>query len=104
MANISVARRYAKALLEVAAESNSLDAVTLQLEAFTSALEKNQELRELATNPAYTRAQRTAVVEGVIGLLPDASPAVANLLRLLVDRNRLASLPDITRIFRDMAD
>ncbi len=104
MANISVARRYAKALLEVAAESNSLDSVSQQLEGFSSVLEQNAELRSLATNPAYTRTQRTAVVEGVLKLVPETSPAVTNLVRLLVDRNRLASLGDIARIFRDMAD
>ncbi|MGQ0505529.1 MAG: ATP synthase F1 subunit delta [Myxococcaceae bacterium] len=104
MPNISVARRYAKALLEIASESNSLDAVSQQLETFASALCNNAELADLATNPAYSRAQRQAVLEGILKLVPDTSTAVGNVLRLLVDRNRLASLPDIQRLFRDMAD
>jgi F-type H+-transporting ATPase subunit delta len=31
-------------------------------------------------------------------------PVLANTLRLLVDRHRLGFLPDISRLFRDMAD
>ncbi len=104
MANISVARRYAKALLEVATEASSLDAVTEQLDTLSSTLEQNAELIEVAANPSYSRAQRMSVIDGVLRLLPDASPAVSNLLRLLVERNRLSSLTDITRIFKDMAD
>ncbi|HVG59881.1 MAG TPA: ATP synthase F1 subunit delta [Hyalangium sp.] len=104
MVNVSIARRYARALLDVAAEGNRTDAVADQLSAFVKALEQSRELSEVFLNPAYTRAQRNQVVESLIQMMGNVEPALANTLRLLVERNRLTYLPDIARVYRDMAD
>jgi F-type H+-transporting ATPase subunit delta len=104
MVNVSIARRYARALLDVAAEANRTDAVADQLATFVKALEHNRELSDVFLNPAYTRGQRNHVVESLIGMMGSVEPVLANTLRLLVDRNRLIYLPDIARVYRDMAD
>jgi F-type H+-transporting ATPase subunit delta len=104
MVNVSIARRYARALLDVAAEANRTDAVSDQLSTFVKALEQNRELSDVFLNPAYTRVQRNQVVESLIGMVGTVEPVLANTLRLLVDRNRLIYLPDIARVYRDMAD
>jgi F-type H+-transporting ATPase subunit delta len=104
MVNVSIARRYARALLDVAAEGNRTDAVADQLSAFVKALEQSRELSDVFLNPAYTRAQRNQVVESLIQMMGNVEPSLANTLRLLVDRNRLTYLPDIARVYRDMAD
>jgi F-type H+-transporting ATPase subunit delta len=104
MVNVSIARRYARALLDVAAEANRTDAVSDQLSAFVKALEHNRELADVFLNPAYSRTQRSQVVEALIKMMGGVEPALANTLRLLLDRNRLTFLPDIARVFRDMAD
>src|SRR5688572_9433344 len=104
MVNVSIARRYARALLEVASESKTLDEVTRQLSGFAKALQENQELADILLNPAVTRAQRSGVVEALLKAAGGVSPAVANLMRLLVDRGRIGYLPDIARVFLDMAD
>lgn len=104
MVNVSIARRYARALLDVAAEANRTDAVADQLSAFVKALEQSRELSDVLLNPAYTRGQRTQVVESLIKMMGNVEPALANTLRLLVDRNRLTYLPDIARVYREMAD
>jgi F-type H+-transporting ATPase subunit delta len=44
------------------------------------------------------------VVDGLSQVLKVESTVLRNFLRLLVDRSRLAMLPDIARLFRDMAD
>src|SRR5690242_10910789 len=99
MVNVSIARRYARALLEVASESNTLSETTEQLTSFAQALQKNQDLADILLNPAFTRTQRTAVVEGLSRAAGGLTPAVGNLMRLLVDRGRLGYLPDIARVF-----
>ncbi|NOK16931.1 ATP synthase F1 subunit delta [Corallococcus carmarthensis] len=105
MVNVSIARRYARAILDVAAEGNRTDAVAEQLNAFADVVGQSPELSDVLLNPAYSRAQRSSVVEAVLKALPvTAEPALANALRLLVDRNRLGYLPDIARLYRDMAD
>jgi len=103
MVNVSVARRYARALLE-ASEAGSLVATADQLSAMAGLVATNEALGDVIRNPAYSRAQRHGVVDGLVQLLKPESPVLPNFLRLLVDRHRLASLPDIARLFRDMAD
>jgi F-type H+-transporting ATPase subunit delta len=104
MVNVSIARRYARALLEVAAESKTLEETKEQLASFAQVLQKNQDLADVLLNPAFTRPQRTAVVEALFKAAGGLTPAVSNLMRLLVDRGRLGYLPDIARVFLDMAD
>ncbi|NMO21947.1 ATP synthase F1 subunit delta [Pyxidicoccus fallax] len=105
MANVSIARRYARALLDVASEAGRTDAVAEQLSAFASIFAKNPELSDVINNPAYTRTQVSQVVEGVMKAVPGGvDPVLASTLRLLVDRNRLPYLGDIARLFGDMAD
>jgi F-type H+-transporting ATPase subunit delta len=104
MLNVSIARRYARALLTVASETDRADAVSEQLTTFAGTLAQNRELADVLFNPAYTREQRTRVMEALLQAFSPVEPALANTLRLLVDRNRLGYLPDIARLFRDMAD
>jgi F-type H+-transporting ATPase subunit delta len=103
MVNVSVARRYARALVEASAAS-ALAATADQLSAVAGLVASNEALGDVIRNPAYSRAQRHGVVDGLIQLLKPESPVLPNFLRLLVDRHRLALLPDIARLFRDMAD
>jgi len=103
MVNVSVARRYARALLEASAPG-ALVGIADQLGAVAGLMASNPDLADVIRNPAYSRAQRHGVVEGMIQLLKAESPVLSNFLRLLVDRHRLEILPDVARLFRDMAD
>jgi F-type H+-transporting ATPase subunit delta len=103
MVNVSVARRYARALLE-ASSPGAVVGIADQLSALAGLLVSNPALADVIVNPAYSRAQRHGVVDGLIQLLKVESTVLRNFLRLLVDRNRLAMLPDVARLFRDMAD
>ena len=104
MVNVSIARRYARALLDVATEAGRADAVSEQLTSFSSAVGQNRELADVLFNPAYSREQRARVVESLLKALGPVEPVLANSMRLLVDRNRLGYLPDIARLYRDMVD
>jgi len=99
----SIARRYARALLEIAADNNSVDAFGRQLEAFSAALSQSEELRSLLANPAFSREIRHQSFDAMVGTL-GLAPAVANLTRLLIDRDRASELPQISRIYRDLSD
>lgn len=104
MVNVSIARRYARALLDVASEAGRTDAVAEQLTAIAGIFAKNPELTDVIVNPAYSRSQVSAVVEAVMKAVPQMEPTLANTLRLLMDRHRLGYLTDIARLFGDMAD
>ncbi len=75
-----------------------------ELAALAGVLAKSPELTDVVQNPAYTREQRERVVEALLAMVGGTEPALANGLRLLNDRNRLGYLPDIARLYRDMAD
>lgn len=104
MANVSVARRYARALIDVAAEAGGLDRVGDQLGRLATLIQQSAELSDLLNNPAYTKAQRRSVLDPVMAAAQVNDQAVVNLVHLLTDRDRTASLPDIERIYRTMAD
>jgi F-type H+-transporting ATPase subunit delta len=104
MTNLSIPRRYARALLSAATESAAdLDQIHEQLEELVALLQ-NPQLREVATHPSYTRAERRAVIDRLMDLLGMRQTLGVNLVKLLVDRDRLSYLPDIARLFRDQAD
>ena len=104
MANVSIARRYARALIDVGAETQKLDRYGEELARFTAILESNKELADVMSNPAYGRTERMAVTDAVMKSLGTVDNEVANFLKLLVDRNRVIFLPDISRLYRDLAD
>src|SRR4051812_25322450 len=102
MVNVSIARRYARALIEAAGPAS--DQVLVQLEAFVKVLTGSPELDDVVSNPAYPREQKAAVIDGVMAQVGAKEPMLINLIKLLGDRNRLGYLADIARLFRDQAD
>ena len=104
MVNVSVARRYARALLDVTSEGRTVDAVADQLGKLATVVSRSDELHDLLNNPAYTRANRRAVLDGVAKAVGATDPALHNLVQILIDRDRTPYLPDIARIFRTLAD
>lgn len=102
MSNVPVARRYARALLDAAA--TQADQVLVQMEALTAYFDGQPELFATMASPTLTRTQRQSLVDAVVKSVPGLLPLVANLLKLLTDRNRFGALPFITRQYRDLVD
>lgn len=103
MITVSIARRYARALLDLAAEQNALEPVGEALAAVSRAFRSSEELRALMANPAVTPANRQAVLAQILGKL-GAHPLVVNLLRLMVDRGRAVYIEATAREFSGMLD
>ena len=99
----SVARRYARALLEVSGDPAQVDRDAASLGRLWSALEASHDLRDVLFNPAFDRQQREGVVGG-LAIALELGPTVANLARLLVDRGRFDQLGAIARSFQELAD
>lgn len=102
MQNVSVARRYSRALLD--ASGPQADQVLTQLEELVRFLHATPTVLEALSNPSLTFAQRTAVTEGLIKAADGMQPMLANLLRLLTDRNRFSIIPALALQFREMVD
>jgi F-type H+-transporting ATPase subunit delta len=102
MSNVPVARRYARALLDAA--GSEADQVLEQLEAITAYFEGQPELFATMGSPMLTGEERVRLVGALIANCPGIKPALANLFRLLADRNRFGLTPFIARQYRDFVD
>jgi F-type H+-transporting ATPase subunit delta len=99
----SIARRYAKALFDLAVEAGKVEAWSQGLVALKKAVDSSPELRDLLQNPVYTKEQRQGLAGQLARALSlDAHPA--SLLSLLAERNRLAYLAGIADTFGRLAD
>ena len=99
----AIARRYAKALVQLGAEEKSVDRFQAELASFEAVLAASAELRSVIANPAYgIEAKREIVKELTAKLAP--STTVTNFMLLLLDKNRLDQLPQIVLSYGIFAD
>ena len=96
MVSGSLARRYAKAIVQIGDASKNLDKLGADLRAIAVAMKTSPELVDVLSNPAVRRADRRKVLDSLgsrIGVLPTTK----NVVNLLLDHERLGTLPAISR-------
>lgn len=104
MADGSLARRYARALLEAGRDVNKVDAIARDLDAFVAVLDSaDGMLRRVLTNPGLTTLERRGVLDAVLGRL-SLDAYVVNFFKVLVDKSRFQHLDEIVAAYRHMAD
>jgi len=99
----SVAKRYARALVDVAAASDALERVHQDLRAFADLLATQRELRHLLANPSVPRKGADQIVSDIVAVM-GLSPLAVTFLHLLLDANRLAGLEAIIRTYESVMD
>jgi F-type H+-transporting ATPase subunit delta len=100
----SIARRYARALLELGRDENQIDRLGADLERFQRVLDAGPpEVANVMSNPVFTNSERRAVLDRLLPGLGLQSHT-ASFLRLLLDKDRFGALPDIVREYRALAD
>jgi len=93
------ARRYAEALLDLALEEKAVGRYRASLDALHAAFEPRT-LRRLA-DPSAPLGERLAAAESAVA----GEPApIRGLLRLLIERERIALLPRIAEAFAELVD
>jgi len=92
----SLARRYARAVLEIGTASGKLDKIGADLRSLAKAMHESAELVTALTNPAIRRADRRRVIDGLLQRV-GAEPNTKNLVYLLLDGERMSSLESISR-------
>ncbi len=98
---MSVAATYAEALYESGVSEDAVDAVASDLKEFTSAVAESAELRDVLENPEIDRRAKRGIIDEIT---QGAHPLLANFLKVLVDRGRLAELKEIGEAFADRVD
>lgn len=96
MSGGSIARRYARAVLSLGLDGGNLSALGSEVSSMAGLMKESAELRETLTNPVFPRDERKKIVAAILER-GGASQNTKNLLALLVDRERINYLPDISR-------
>ena len=94
----SLSRRYAKALFQLAQESQQEEVISRELEQFYAAY-RNSELQEVLTNPAIDADKRNNILLRVTET-QQLSALTIRFLAILLARNRLKYLPEIVSCYR----
>lgn len=92
----SLARRYARAVIELGTEHKNLGQLGAELRSLAQVMKESTELQSSLTNPAIRRADRRKVIDALLQRI-SAAAQTRNLVYLLLDGERLASLPAISR-------
>lgn len=104
MPDISVARRYARAMIEVASEVDAIDRIGDDLMRFVAVLDQGGgELRNALCTPVFTVDERQNVLDALLPQL-GLHQMSQNLLKLANEKRRLPLIGDIARAYRDRAD
>ena len=98
-----VARRYARALIELGEEQKNLEAIVKDFASLAETVDASAELRAVLDNPQISRAARKAVLEE-LGQKLGVTATTRNTLGLLADHGRLRSIPSIAAELREEAD
>ena len=103
MIDMTVARRYAKALLTMGKEDTHYKEYGEGLSGFAHLLEREPELRDALLNPIHSREDRRQLLLKMIELL-QLPAMVSNLLQLLLDKHRLNVVDGVALAYQEMVD
>ncbi|HEX6972321.1 MAG TPA: ATP synthase F1 subunit delta [Limnochordia bacterium] len=104
--NPKLARRYGRALCEVALVRDELDRVEQQLKALLGVLQQHPEVKRQLDHRQRTAAEKKAVLQAILGEALSEPPlgTVQRFLNLLIDKRREAYLEEIVAAFVECAD
>ncbi|SFT11053.1 F0F1 ATP synthase subunit delta [Sphingobacterium wenxiniae] len=97
MSIFTVASRYAKSLIDLAQEQNSLEAVKQDIEAVIVVLKSNSQLLAVLKNPIISGDKKNQVLNALFN--GKISPVIVSFFTILVNKGRAAILLDIAQEF-----
>lgn len=103
MINNTIAKRYAKALVQLGSENGLVDRFREELSAVNALFAAKGDVAVAFANPAFTVEQKRGLMKELIATC-GCSELVGNFLMLLVDKNRVAFLGQIVSTYESLAD
>ncbi len=91
------AKRYAKALFELANEKNELQTIHSDLSMIFNAIQQSPDLQKALSNPTINTSKKSEIVNKIF--TSKVSPLTVNLLHTLASNDRLNILGDIYKAF-----
>ena len=103
MKNLSIARRYAKALLLIGKEDGQAETYREELAGLCRLIAAEPDLGKAINNPLYNAADRRHVLEAVIQKL-NLSKVMQSFLFLLFEKGRFGFLESVSDFYQKLAD
>jgi F-type H+-transporting ATPase subunit delta len=98
MASRASARRYARALFDVASKSGNVDATLAEMKALGAAITGHADLERALTSPGVPLGAKQSVMRELLALQP-VSKLVARLLTLVVENDDVNEIEQIVEAF-----
>jgi F-type H+-transporting ATPase subunit delta len=99
----AIAKRYARALVGIAAEQQTVELYSGELGKIREAFSVEEYLRLILESPTFPLAKKSAILNEVMSLL-DLSEGMQRFLGLLLEKDRLQYLAQIEGDYRTLAD
>lgn len=94
-----LAKRYAKALFELAKEQDQLDIVAAELNNLAQILADSSDLKKLVRSPIFTRVEQQRTISAVLAAIK-ASKLTQNFVGTLAKNGRLMFLSEMITAYR----
>jgi F-type H+-transporting ATPase subunit delta len=91
-----LARRYAKAIFDIGSEQGGLDKMGADIRVLAKAMNDSPELVSILSNPSIGRGARKGIVDALLQRIGVVT-VTRNTIYLLLEKERLQTLPDISR-------
>jgi F-type H+-transporting ATPase subunit delta len=99
MSVVTVARRYAEAMVDVAISRNEVESIDNELRVFAEAMNTSRELYDVFASPIVSPTDKLSLLNALIGRLK-AGQMTANLLRTMLKHYRLHYVAEVYEQFR----
>ena len=101
MISLTIAKKYAKALLEVGLRDENYETLGLDLNKMADLLKESKELRVALLNPAFPKPTRKAIARKIGARLGLATTTI-KFIELLIEKKRMDLFFEITKVYRDL--
>jgi len=98
-----IAKRYARALFDIAQKEDKIEDIYGELKEFSSILKKSEDLAEFFANPVFDNSDKSAVIGDILDKI-SMSTTTSNFLMLLVDKRRVDVLEQIEECYQRYMD
>jgi F-type H+-transporting ATPase subunit delta len=103
MIGLTVAKKYAKALLEVGLQDGNYETLGQDLNKMADLLKESKELRVALWSPAFPKPTRKAISRK-IGERLGLATTTLKFIEVLIQKRRMGLFFEITKAYRDLGD
>lgn len=103
MSNRLIARRYAKALAEIAEDTDSLVQIQQELATVASAVDASADLRHLVSYPLFTPIQKVEALDAILAV-SGASATVRKFFSVVARAMRLNLIYELSSVFNEIVN